>query len=217
MSNNASGGAGALPRQVARQLRQQSQTRGRSTGRAGASNSQNSNRRAASYTGPIQPGMGSSRYATVPDDVEGHFEPDLMELDPMEIDSPVQEPPPSTSVTRMTEESVVNHVHRHIFYIPIQSRPIPTLDLDVLTAARAELTRLQRVGLPILQVLPERAGPHVYICIETKQDNRDHALTDANLRMGTMQDMIRDGLGWFTGLPYRHPHFEVKFLRGRRL
>jgi hypothetical protein len=29
--------------------------------------------------------------------------------------------------------------------------------------------------------------------------------------------MIRDGLGWFTGLPYRHPYFEVKFLRGRRL
>ncbi|KAJ5493571.1 hypothetical protein N7463_009658 [Penicillium fimorum] len=217
MSNNTNSDHGAIPRQVARQIRQQSQTRGRSAGRSGPSNYQDSNHRAAPYHSPIRPGMGSSRYATAPTDVEEPFEPDLMELDPMEIDTPVQEPAPATAATRMTEESAENGIHRHLFYIPIRSRPMPTLDLDVITAARAELTRLQRAGMPIMEALPERPAPHVYIRIDTDQANRDHALTDANLRMGTMQDMIRDGFGWFTGLPYRHPHFEVKFLRGRRL
>ncbi|KAJ5382149.1 hypothetical protein N7517_000060 [Penicillium concentricum] len=217
MSNNTSSGPGAIPRQIARQIRQQSQTRGRSAGRSGLSTSQNSSYRAAPYHSPIRPGMGSSRYATVPNNVEDPFEPDLMELDPMEIDTPAQDPPPATTMTRMTEESGENGIHRHLFYIPIRSRPMPTLDLDVLTAARAELTRLQRAGMPIMQALPERPAPHVYIRIDTDQANRDHALTDVNLRMGIMQDMIRDGFGWFTGLPYRHPHFEVKFLRGRRL
>lgn len=162
--------------------------------------------------------MGSSRFATVPNDAEDPVEPDPMELDPMEIDTPPeQEPASTTTVTGTNEQSEDNGIHRHIFYIPIRSRPMPTLDLDVLTAARAEVTRLQRAGIPIMQTLPERPGPHLYIRVDTDQANRDHALVDANLRMGTMQDMIRDGFGWFTGLPYRHPHFEVKFLRGRRL
>lgn len=223
MANNSSSGAGALPRQVARQLRQQSQTRGRPTARPGVSNSQNSMYRAAPYPGPIRPGMGSSRFATVPNDAEDPVEPDPMELDPMEIDTPPDQEPASTTTVTDTneqgtnEQSEDNGIHRHIFYIPIRSRPMPTLDLDVLTAARAEVTRLQRAGITIMQTLPERPGPHLYIRVDTDQANRDHALVDANLRMGTMQDMIRDGFGWFTGLPYRHPHFEVKFLRGRRL
>lgn len=213
MANNPSGGAGAIPRQVARQIRQQTQTRGRTTGRSGVSNSQNSIYRSGQYHSPIRPGMGSSRFATVQDDVQAPSEPDPMELDPMEIDTPVQEPAPTTAGAQSGE----NGVHNHIFYISISSRPMPTLDLDVLTAARVEVAHIQRAGLPVLQTLPERPGPHVYIRIDTHQPNRDNALTDANLRMGTMQDMIRDGFGWFSGLPYRHPHFEVKFLRGRRL
>ncbi|KGO40626.1 hypothetical protein PEX1_102730 [Penicillium expansum] len=214
MANNTTSGAGALPRQVARQIRQ-NQTRGRSAGRPGVSNSQSSAYRATQYHSPIRPGMGSSRYATVQDEEE---DPDLMELDPMEIDTPPsQEPAPVTTGTRTNEQYEDNGIHRHIFYVPIRSRPMPTLDLDVLTAARAEITHIQRAGIPVLQTLPERPGPHVYIRVDTDRANRDHALTDANLRMGTMQDMIRDGLGWFSGLPYRHPHFEVKFLRGRRL
>ncbi|KAJ5826521.1 hypothetical protein N7447_003284 [Penicillium robsamsonii] len=217
MSGNTSSGPGTIPRQVARQIRQQSQTRGRSAGRSGPSNSQTSSHRAAPYHSPIRSGMGSSRYATASTDEEESFEPDLMELDPMEIDTPAQEPAPAIAATRMTEEPTENGIYRHLFYIPIRSRPMPTLDLDVLTAARAELTRLQRAGMPIMDALLERPAPHVYIRIDTDQPNRDHAITDANLRMGTMQDMIRDGFGWFTGLPYRHPHFEVKFLRGRRL
>ncbi|CAG8895147.1 unnamed protein product [Penicillium egyptiacum] len=217
MANNTSSGTGALPRQVARQIRQQSQTRGRPTTRSGASNTQHSAYRAAPYPSPIRPGMGSSCYATAPHDVEDTFEPDPMELDPMEIDTPPeQEPAPATAVAR-NQQSEENGVHRHIFYIPIRPRPMPTLDLDVLTAARAEVSRLQRAGIPVMQTLPERPGPHLYIRVDTDRASRDHALTDANLRMGTMQDMIRDGFGWFTGLPYRHPHFEVKFLRGRRL
>ncbi|OQE40860.1 hypothetical protein PENCOP_c005G04337 [Penicillium coprophilum] len=217
MSKNTSSGPGAIPRQVARQLRQQSQTRGRAAGRSGPSNSQNSSYRAAPYRNPIQPGVDSSRYAIAPNDARDPAEPDLMELDPMEIDTPAQDPLPTPAVTRMTDESTVNGVYRHLFYIPVRTRPMPNIDLDVLTAGRAEMTRLQRAGMPIMQELPERPAPHLYIRIDTDQSNRDHALTDANLRMGIMQDMIRDGFGWFTGLPYRHPHFEVKFLRGRRL
>ncbi|KAJ5422860.1 hypothetical protein N7445_010968 [Penicillium cf. griseofulvum] len=217
MPNNTGNGPGAIPRQVARQIRQQSQARGRSTGRSGPSNSQNSNYPAVQYQSPIRPGMGSSRYATAANVVEDTFESDPMELDPMEIDTPVQEPPPVTAPTSMTEGSGVNSIHRHVFYIPIRSRPMPDLDLDVITAARAELARLQRTGMSIMETLPEQRGPHVFIRIDTNHTDRRHALTDANLRMGAMQDMIRDGLGWFTGLPYRHPHFEVKFLRGRRL
>ncbi|CAI7631156.1 unnamed protein product [Penicillium glandicola] len=217
MANNTGSGAGALPRQVARQIRQQSQTRGRSAGRPGLSTSQNSSHRVAAYRSPIRPGMDSSRYANVANDVEDPLDADPMELDPMEIDTPVvQEPVPTTAVTRMPEQPEGNGIHRHSFYIPIRSRPLPSLDIDVLTVTRAELTRIQRAGLPILQTLPEQAGPHIFIRIDTDQPNRDHALTNANIRMGIMQDMIRDGFGWFTGLPYRHPHFEVKFLRGRR-
>lgn len=160
--------------------------------------------------------MGSSRFATVQDDVQSPSGPDPMEFDPMDIDTPIQEPAPTTGA-HTNEQTGENGVHRHVFYIPIRSRPMPTLDLDVLTAARTEVAHIQRSGLPVLQTLPERPGPHVYIRVDTEQPNRDSALTDADLRMGTMQDMIRDGLGWFSGLPYRHPHFEVKFLRGRRL
>ncbi|KGO74955.1 hypothetical protein PITC_031930 [Penicillium italicum] len=159
--------------------------------------------------------MSSSRYATVQDEEE---EPDLMELDPMEIDTPpIQESAPATTGTCTNEQSEDSGVHHHIFYIPIRARPMPTLDLDVLAAARAEITHIQRAGIPVLQTLPERPGPHVYVRVDTDRANRDNALIDAHLRMGTMQDMIRDGFGWFSGLPYRHPHFEVKFLRGRRL
>ncbi|KAJ5968151.1 hypothetical protein N7501_004399 [Penicillium viridicatum] len=203
MANNPS-----IPRQVARQIRQQNQTRGRTTGRSGAPNS-----RSDQYHSPIRPGMGSSRFATVQDDVQDPSEPDPMELDPMEIDTPVQEPAPASAGAPTNAQSGENGVHSHIFYIPIRSRPMPTLDLDVLTAARTEVAHIQRAGLPVLQTLPERPGPHVYIRVDTDHPNRDNALTDANLRMGTMQDMIRDGFGWFSGLPYRHPHFEVKFLR----
>ncbi|KAF3016665.1 hypothetical protein E8E15_006112 [Penicillium rubens] len=216
METNASSGLGSLPRQVARQIRQQNQTRGRPTTRSGVSNAQDSNSQTVSYRSPIRPGMGSSRFATIPNEAEATYEPDPMELDPMEIDTPEQEPAPASTGTR-NEQSEESGIHRHIFYIPIRSRPMPTLDLDVLTAARAEVARIQRAGIPVLQTLPERPGPHLYIRIDTDQASRDHALADANLRMGIMQDMIRDGLGWFTGLPYRHPHFEVKFLRGRRL
>ncbi|KAJ5681221.1 hypothetical protein N7536_012360 [Penicillium majusculum] len=207
----------SIPRQVARQIRQQNQTRGRTTGRSGVPNSQNSIYRSDQYHSPIRPGMGSSRFATVQDDVQDPSEPDPMELDPMEIDTPVQEPAPTTTGAQTNAQSGENGVYSHTFYIPIRSRPMPTLDLHVLTAARVEVAHIQRVGLPVLQTLPERPGPHVYIRIDTDQPNRDNALMDANLRMGTMQDMIRDGFGWFSGLPYRHPHFEVKFLRGRRL
>jgi hypothetical protein len=162
--------------------------------------------------------MGSSRYAPAANVVEDTFEPDPMELDPMEIDTPVQAPrPPPTAPASMTQGSGVNIVHRHVCYIPIRSRPMPVLDLDVITAARTELARLQGAGMPILEALPEQAGPHVFIRIDTSHTDRRRALMTANLRMGAMQDMIRDGFGWFTGLPYRHPHFEVKFLRGRRL
>lgn len=160
--------------------------------------------------------MESSRFATIPNEAEDTFEPDPMELDPMEIDTPEQAPAPASTGTR-NEQSEENGIHRHIFYIPIRSRPMPTRDLDVLAAARAEVARIQRAGIPVMQTLPERPGPHLYIRIATDRVSREHALADANLRMGIMQDMIRDGLGWFTGLPYRHPHFEVKFLRGRRL
>ncbi|KAG0153845.1 hypothetical protein PDIDSM_1224 [Penicillium digitatum] len=215
MAYNKTSGTGALPRQFARQIRQQSQIRGRSTGRPNASSSQNSAYRVGPYRNPIRPGMSSSRYATVQDEEE---DLDLMELDPMEIDTPpVQEPTSATTRACTNEQYEENGIHRHIFYVPIRSRPMPTLDLDVLTAARAEITHIQRAGIPVLQTLPERPGPHVYIRVDTDQANRDQALIDATLRMGTMQDMIRDGFGWFSGLPYRHPHFEVKFLRGRRL
>lgn len=207
----------SIPRQVARQIRQQNQTRGRTTGRSGVPNSQNSIYRSDQYHSPIRPGMGSSRFATVQDDVQDSSEPDPMELDPMEIDTPVQEPAPTTTGAQPNAQSGENGVYSHTFYLPIRSRPVPTLDLHVLTAARTEVAHVQRVGLPVLQTLPERPGPLVYIRIDTDQPNRDNALMDANLRMGTMQDMIRDGFGWFSGLPYRHPHFEVKFLRGRRL
>lgn len=215
MENKSSSGAGAVPRQIARQIRQ-NQTRGRTTGRSGVPNSQNSTHRSGQHRNPIRPGMGSSRFATVQDDVQSPSGPDPMEFDPMDIDTPIQEPAPTTGA-HTNEQTGENGVHRHVFYIPIRSRPMPTLDLDVLTAARTEVAHIQRSGLPVLQTLPERPGPHVYIRVDTEQPNRDSALTDADLRMGTMQDMIRDGLGWFSGLPYRHPHFEVKFLRGRRL
>ncbi|KXG49216.1 uncharacterized protein PGRI_030860 [Penicillium griseofulvum] len=192
-------------------MRQQSQARGR------LSNPQSSNHPAAQYRGPIRPGMGSSRYAPVAYVDQDTFELDPMELDPMEIDDPVQEPPPPTAPASMTQGPGVDTIHRHVYYIPIRSHPMPVLDLDVITAARTELARLEGTGMPILEALPEQAGPHVFIRIDTNHIDRRHALMDANLRMGAMQDMIQDGFGWFTGLPYRHPHFEVKFLRGRRL
>ena len=216
MTTNTSSGAGLLPRQVARQIRQQNQSRGRPTARAGVSNTRNSNHQSVSYRSPIQPGVESSRFATITNEVEDTLEPDPMDLDPMEIDTPEQEPTPASTVSS-NEQPEENGIHRHIFYIPIRSRPMPTLDLDVLTSARAEVARIQREGIPAMQTLPERPGPHIYIRINTDRASRDHALNAANLRMGIMQDMIRDGFGWFTGLPYRHPHFEVKFLRGRRL
>ena len=219
MANNdsPSSATGVLPRQVARQIRQ---ARGHSTGRPDAINA--STHQAVTFRSPIRPGMASSRFATFasedPPEPEPEPEPDPMDIDPMEIDSPPpQQPTPTTTLTRMSEQAQDSGMHRHKFYLAIGPRPMPTLDLDVLTVARAEVTRLQRAGLPVLESLPERAGPHLYICIDTDQASRDQALARADLRMGIMQGMIRDGFGWFTGLPYRHPHFEVKFLRRPRL
>lgn len=164
--------------------------------------------------------MASSRFATFTSEDQSEPAPDPMDIDPMEIGSPPPQqaqPAPTTTLTRINEQAQNSGMHRQKFYLSIGPRPMPTLDLDVLTVARAEVTRLQRAGLPVLESLPERAGPHLYIRIDTGQASRDQALARADLRMGIMQDMIRDGFGWFSGLPYRHPHFEVKFLRGPRL
>jgi hypothetical protein len=69
--------------------------------------------------------------------------------------------------------------------------------------------------MSIPEALPVGTGiPHLYILINTNNNDRVAALNVANRRLGVMQEMIRDGLGWFS-LPYRHPNFEVKFLRNR--
>lgn len=123
---------------------------------------------------------------------------------------------PRNNPTSITEQPHHEHVHRHLFYIPMQTHNIPTLDYDIIRLARVSVTTLRRQGLPIPDTLPVGNGvPHVYILIDSELDNRGHALQIASRRLGVMQDMIRDGLGWFTGLPYRHPNFEVKFIRNR--
>ncbi|KAJ5800602.1 uncharacterized protein N7518_002670 [Penicillium psychrosexuale] len=213
-NNDQSSATGAPSRQVARQIRQ---ARGHSTGRPDATNA---NHQGALFRSPIRPGMASSRFATFTSEDPSEPAPDPMDIDPMEIDSPPPQqaqPAPTTTLTRMNEQAQNSGMHRHKFYLSIGPRPMPTLDLDVLTVARAEVTRLRRAGLPVLESLPERSGPHLYIRIDTDQASRDQALARADLRMGIMQDMIRDGFGWFSGLPYRHPHFDVKFLRSPRL
>jgi hypothetical protein len=57
--------------------------------------------------------------------------------------------------------------------------------------------------------------PYLYVRIDTEHNNRDRALTTVSRRLGTLLSMHLDGgLGWFS-LPYRHQHFDVKFLRNR--
>jgi hypothetical protein len=141
--------------------------------------------------------------------------------DAMDIDSPspvrhTRIPAAPRSTPREPEQTPNAHVHRHLFYIPIQAHTIPTLDHDMIRLARLAVNTHLRQRIPIPDTLPVGTGiPHLYILIDSEQNDRGAALSVTNRRLGVMQEMIRDGLGWFIGLPYRHANFEVKFIRNR--
>lgn len=151
--------------------------------------------------------MNASRYATTA------HNGDAMDID---VESPVY-------IRRLNAGSqrnlpVPGQSHEpvsHLFYIPVQVTSVRMSEFDVLCSARTYLFNQQRSGIHISQSLPVGTGvPHLYIRIDTEQNDRDNALETANCRLGVMLEMMQDGLGWF-GLPYRHSTFEVKFIRNR--
>ncbi|KAK5789069.1 hypothetical protein VI817_008193 [Penicillium citrinum] len=114
-----------------------------------------------------------------------------------------------------------NPVYRHTFNIEIESQqPIRLSDVEIIRMARARIRfdRPQPSPMMLDEILnapryPARAAPrrlYVRIIIDTFSVDRETALIDADGRLGYMVGMAQDGLGWFPGLPWTHPHFQVR-------
>jgi hypothetical protein len=102
-------------------------------------------------------------------------------------------------------------IWRHTFEIDIPSRPSGFTDLEILEYARTQLAFLERAALREDAMRRIRdCRTRLRVIIDTKTSSRLDALVDARLRMLVMQDMINEGMGWFPGLPWRHPHFRVE-------
>ncbi|KAJ5682974.1 hypothetical protein N7462_006139 [Penicillium macrosclerotiorum] len=103
-------------------------------------------------------------------------------------------------------------VYRHLFRldIPINCRD----DYNILNDAADQLHYLTR------QDADEEGLRLIYgrrfcvdIAIEMESDRRQQAAVTSESRLRAMQQMAIDGLGWFPGLPWVHPRFEVQCRR----
>ncbi|KAJ5114310.1 hypothetical protein NUU61_000069 [Penicillium alfredii] len=140
--------------------------------------------------------------------------------DRMDIDSNDDPVPAVNTVTRpsempppVTPPNPRSGIYRHVFCLDIGHRGGCNTDYDILGAARVQLDRLQKSGSLENPVPVNLRRLRVHVAIDTRSSSREDALVNANLRLFLMQDMINDGLGWFTGLPWRHEHFVVELLR----
>lgn len=151
--------------------------------------------------------MNASRYATTA------HNGDAMDID---VESPVYIRPSYPGNQRSLPTPGQPHEPiSHLFYIPLQVTSTRMSELDILCSACTYLFNRQHSDTHISQSLPVGTGvPHLYIRIDTQQNDRDDALEIASRRLGLMLEMTQDGLGWIS-LPYRHSTFEVKFIRNR--
>lgn len=84
-------------------------------------------------------------------------------------------------------------------------------DHEILQYARTQLGFLERSGLAEGSMRSIRnCRMRLRVRIDTKSASRVDALVDVRMRMLAMLDMISDGMGWFTGLPWKHEHFTVE-------
>ncbi|KAJ5819052.1 hypothetical protein N7474_004643 [Penicillium riverlandense] len=148
----------------------------------------------------------------------------IRDMDGMDIDStadmlnlPTESSPAPAAAETTWPTRTAEGIFRHIFLVDITDlyNWNPS-ELNILEAVHLHLDARLRLGDlsdPIL------SNPHQHwrlrIAIDTRSDDRGGALADIVFRLSAMQDMIRDGLGWFTGLPWEHKHFEVVVLPPR--
>ncbi|CAL5867046.1 uncharacterized protein PFLUO_LOCUS1258 [Penicillium psychrofluorescens] len=148
-----------------------------------------------------------------------------MDMDGMDIDStadmlslPTESSPAATAATATTWPTrTAEGIFRHVFLVDVTALySCNPSELTILEAVHLHLDTRLRVGNLSDPIIP---NPHqccrLRIAIDTRSDDRGSALADIVFRLSAMQDMIRDGLGWFTGLPWEHKHFEVVVLRPR--
>ncbi|KAJ5625239.1 hypothetical protein N7510_001548 [Penicillium lagena] len=149
-----------------------------------------------------------------------------MDMDGMDIDStadmlnlPTESSPAATAVATATTwpTRTAEGISRHIFLVDITDLyNCNPSELNILESVHLHLDTRLRLGNLSDPILPN--PPQCWrlrIAIDTRSDDRGDALADIVFRLSAMQDMIRDGLGWFTGLPWEHKHFEVVVLRPR--
>lgn len=188
---------------------------------------------------PLQP-FNSNRYRHLspptPYSPSAHAE-QTMETDEMDIDPPPVGAPVNTSSSYSTiQDTSSNHsatsttsryystiqtvqrrpgIYRHIFEIDLFNRHGEMNDHQILQYALLQLQYLLQADMA------ENAMRRIRNCrmrlrieIDTRNASRADAVFDIRLRMLVMQDMITgtEGLGWFPGLPWRHPHFVVEIL-----
>lgn len=133
-----------------------------------------------------------------------------VDTDDMDID------PPAVTRNGTSATGTVQRtpgIYRHSFEIDLSNRHGGMTDHQILEHARLQLSYLERANLA------EDAMHRVRNCrmrlridIDTRSASRADAVIDIRMRMLVMQDMITDGLGWFTGLPWRHPYFNVEVM-----
>lgn len=150
-------------------------------------------------------------------------DPDAMEIDTQQPQSLpyalIQVAAAGSTVSNGSHKN--NPIYRHTFNIEIESQqPMRLSDVEIIRMARAHirLDRPQPSPMMLDELVnvpryPARAQPrrlYVRIIIDAFSVDRETALIDADGRLGYMVGMAQDGLGWFPGLPWLHPHFQVR-------
>lgn len=137
-----------------------------------------------------------------------------MDTDEMDIDPPFPEPRSLGNGSSTTQ--TVRHtpgVYRHTFLIDLSNRHGGMTDKQIIEHARLQLHYLEQANMAEDAMRRVRnCRMRLRIDIDTRCADRADAVIDVRLRMLVMLDMITEGLGWFPGLPWRHPHFNVEVL-----
>lgn len=184
---------------------------------------------------PFDPTRGEPLNPPTPYPPSAHAE-QTMGTDEMDIDPPLGAPVNTSSSYSTTQTTSSNHsitqttsryhstiqtvqrrpgIYRHIFEIDLSNRHGGMNDHQILEYALLQLQHLLQADMA------EDAMRRVRNCrmrlrieIDTRNASRADAVFDIRLRMLVMQDMITgtEGLGWFPGLPWRHPHFIVEII-----
>lgn len=103
-------------------------------------------------------------------------------------------------------------VYHHVFYFPVPRGVFN--DHVYLSAARIYLRgAIGQSNCNSLSELPHWSLlNHLFVLIATDNTNREEALEAVSHRLAMMIEMIEDGEGWFSGLPYIHDNFQVRLI-----